>query len=61
MYTIIITEHPAPGATTADASTLQLGPVERLKQTLDELDVKAVIRLINTEPRKARAPRKAKS
>lgn len=47
---------PEPGApnTTGD---LGLGTIERLRQTLDVLDVGAVIRLINAPPKRERKKR----
>jgi len=53
MFTITITEHPAPQAQAAGLDTLPMS-IERLKMTLDTVDINAVIATLTKKPRARR-------
>lgn len=53
----IVPPHVAPTGEPNTTIPMNLGSIERLKQTLDYLDVGAVIRMINAPPKRERKKR----
>jgi hypothetical protein len=59
MFQIIITEIPDPAAAkNQNPESLPLGTIQRYSQTVDNLDVQGIIRMINTTQRKQRESKK---
>lgn len=61
MFRIVITEtpnQPVAGSEPPKEGTLALGTIERYAQTVDELNLQAVIRMINAATRKKRSDAK---